>query len=117
LVVFDINSRNIYHRDLKPANFLIKRDKNGKIYLHLNDFGTAKSSIVDKNRIVTSVDAKTGTVAYMAPEILNALIKNPDITKQDVWAIGIIAYQISTFSLPFSGDAGALMNAIINIPH
>jgi len=92
LVVYDINSRNIYHIDLKPANFLIKRDKNGRIYLHLNDFGTAKSSIVDKNRIDTSIDTKPGTVAYMAPEILNALIVNPDNTKQDVWAIGIIAY-------------------------
>jgi serine/threonine protein kinase len=38
MVVFDINSRNIYHRNLKPNNFLIKRDKNGNIYLHLNDF-------------------------------------------------------------------------------
>jgi serine/threonine protein kinase len=38
MVVFDINSRNIYHRNLKPYNFLIKRDKNGNIYLHLNDF-------------------------------------------------------------------------------
>ena len=93
LAVFDINSRNIYHRDLKPANFLIKRDKNGRIYLHLNDFGTAKSSIIDEKRIHnTSIDTKPGTVAYMAPEILNALIQNPINTKQDVWAIGIIAY-------------------------
>jgi serine/threonine protein kinase len=92
LVVFDINSRNIYHRDLKPENFLIKRDKNGRIYLHLNDFGTAKSSIVDDDRIYTSVGTKTGTLAYMAPEILNSSIQSPVITKQDVWAIGIIAY-------------------------
>jgi serine/threonine protein kinase len=92
LAVFDINSRNIYHRDLKPENFLIKRDKNGRIYLHLNDFGTAKSSIVDDTRINTFLDTRPGTVAYMAPEILNDLIESPDITKQDVWAIGIIAY-------------------------
>jgi serine/threonine protein kinase len=92
MVVFDINSRNIYHRDLKPANFLIKRDKHGRIYLHLNDFGTAKSFIIDKNRIDTSIDTKPGTVAYMAPEILNALLIDHDSTKQDVWAIGIIAY-------------------------
>jgi serine/threonine protein kinase len=60
--------------------------------LHLNDFGTAKSSIVDQNRIDTSIDTKPGTVAYSAPEILDALLENPDITKQDVWAIGITAY-------------------------
>jgi serine/threonine protein kinase len=51
MVVFDINSRDIYHRDLKPANFLVKIDKNGRIYLHLNDFGIAKSTIYDTNRI------------------------------------------------------------------
>ena len=75
MVVYDINSRKIYHRDLKPANFLVKIDKNGRIYLHLNDFGTAKSSIIDESRILnTSINTNTGTVAYMAPEILNASI-------------------------------------------
>ena len=91
-VVYDINSKNIYHRDPKPANFLIKRDKNGRIYLHLNDFGTAKSSIIDETRINTSYDTKPGTLAYMAPEIISATTENPDMTKQDVWAVGIIAY-------------------------
>jgi len=43
LIVFDLNSRDIYHRDLKPANFLVKRDKKERLYLHLNDFGRAKS--------------------------------------------------------------------------
>jgi serine/threonine protein kinase len=91
LVVFDINSRNIYHRDLKPANFLIQRDKNGRIYLHLNDFGTAKSTIIDENRIKTSVGFNPGTLFYMAPEIVNST-ENSIVTKQDVWAIGVIAY-------------------------
>jgi eukaryotic-like serine/threonine-protein kinase len=87
--------------------------------LHLNDFGTAKSSIIDEDRINTSHDTKTGTTAYMAPEILNATPDDPtpDITKQDVWAVGIIAYQICTFNLPFRGGTGALINAIINTPH
>jgi serine/threonine protein kinase len=43
LAVFHINSRDVFHRDLKPANFLIKREANGKDYLHLSDFGTAKN--------------------------------------------------------------------------
>ena len=81
MVVFDINSRNIYHRDLKPANFLIKRDKKGQIYLYLNDFGTAKSSIIDINRIKTTTGNSPGTIEYMAPEIINAKTIKPDITK------------------------------------
>jgi serine/threonine protein kinase len=48
MAVLDINSRKIYHRDLKPENFLFYSDKKGLIYLHLNDFGIAKSSIIDE---------------------------------------------------------------------
>ena len=118
MIVFDINSRNIYHRDLKPANFLIKRDQNGQIYLHLNDFGTAKSSIIDDQRINTTVGNNPGTISYMAPEIINAILVAPPITKQDVWAIGVIAYEMSTFALPFSGtNAAATQYAILNSAH
>jgi serine/threonine protein kinase len=81
MVVFDINSRNIYHRDLKPGNFLIKRDKNGNIYLYLNDFGIAKSSISDNGRINTSSGNNLGVIEYTPPEILNAIRQMPDITK------------------------------------
>jgi serine/threonine protein kinase len=44
MVVHHLNARGIYHRDLKPENFLIKTDSNGKIYLHLTDFGVAKNT-------------------------------------------------------------------------
>jgi serine/threonine protein kinase len=54
MVVNHINSKDIYHRDLKPENFLIKRDPKGRILLHLNDFGLAKSSISDSDRISTT---------------------------------------------------------------
>jgi serine/threonine protein kinase len=81
MVTFEINSRNIYHRDLKPENFLIKRDKIGLIYLHLNDFGTAKSSIIDEIRNKTNIGDTIGTTEYMAPEIINAKTEIPDITK------------------------------------
>ena len=43
MIVNHLNSRDIYHRDLKPENFMIKTDLNGRIYLHLSDFGLAKN--------------------------------------------------------------------------
>jgi serine/threonine protein kinase len=49
--------------------------------LHLNDFGTAKSSIIDENRINSTVGTNPGTTSYMAPEILDALTAAPVITK------------------------------------
>jgi serine/threonine protein kinase len=43
MIVNHLNSRDIYHRDLKPENFMIRTEKNGRIYLHLSDFGLAKN--------------------------------------------------------------------------
>ena len=103
LAVFHINSRNIFHRDLKPANFLIKTEKNGKIYLYLSDFGVAKN-ISDKDRLSSAISNVKGTNEYLAPEIHNAKLEKPNMTKQDVWAIGVIAYEICTFKLPFNGE-------------
>ena len=73
MVVYDINSRKIYHRDLKPANFLVKWDKKGLIYLHLNDFGTVKSTINNENRENTKTGTNPGTLDYQAPEIVDAI--------------------------------------------
>ena len=62
MVVYHINSKDIYHRDLKPENFLIKRDPKGRILLHLNDFGLAKSSISDSDRISTTAGWINGSI-------------------------------------------------------
>jgi len=83
--------------------------------LHLNDFGIAKSTAFDQKRINTTTGNNNGSLYYMAPEILNAIKVKPDITKQDVWAIGVIAYQLCTLSLPFTGfESFAVINAIVN---
>jgi serine/threonine protein kinase len=66
LAVFHINSRDIFHRDLKPANFL-KKDVNGKIYLHLSDFGLSKN-IRDVERDKSSTNNVKGTLEYLSPE-------------------------------------------------
>jgi serine/threonine protein kinase len=73
--------------------------------LHLIDFNLAKSSIYDENRINTSEGVIVGTAEYLAPEIYNDMTGKPDINKQDVWAIGVIAYQMCTFTLPFVGPS------------
>ena len=50
----------------------------------------------------------------MAPEILNAKSAKPKITKQDVWSIGVMAYELCTFRIPFKcATSGATIDAII----
>ena len=81
----------------------MKRESNGKLYLHISDFGIAKN-ISDKQRLSSALSNVKGTNEYLAPEIHNAIEVKPNITKQDVWAIGVIAYEICTFNLPFNGE-------------
>jgi serine/threonine protein kinase len=104
MIVHHLNSCDIYHRDLKPENFLIRIEKNGKMYLHLNDFGLAKNTKPEYTRITTPTGKIKGTIEYVAPEILNASLAKPNISKQDVWSIGVIAYQLCTLRLPFKAE-------------
>jgi serine/threonine protein kinase len=118
MIVNHLNSCDIYHRDLKPENFLIRNEVNGKIYLHLSDFGIAKNMNPDYTRLTSTAGAIKGTIEYLAPEILNASLAKPNISKQDVWSIGVIAYQLCTHRLPFKCDQPATtMMAIVNNPH
>ena len=51
MAVYHLNSRGIYHRDVKPENFLIKSDSTGNILLHLCDFGLAKNTKAEYERL------------------------------------------------------------------
>jgi eukaryotic-like serine/threonine-protein kinase len=54
----------------------------------------------------------------VAPEILNEMLAKPNISKQDVWSIGVIAYQLCTLRLPFKkGTPAATIVAILTTPH
>jgi serine/threonine protein kinase len=118
MIVHHLKSCDIYHRDLKPENFLIRRELNGRIYLHLSDFGLAKNTNPDYTRLTSSLGRIKGTIEYLAPEILNARLAKPNISKQDVWAIGVIAYQLCTHRLPFKSESqAATIVAILTSPH
>ena len=68
--------------------------------------------------MTSSINNKKGTDEYLAPEIHNAKEVKAEITKQDVWAIGVITYELCTDCLPFKGEsASAMINSIINDPH
>ena len=80
--VHHLNLGNIYHRHLKPANILVKKESNGKIYLHLSDFGLAKNTRPDYTKESTTLNHVKGTIEYLAPEILEpSKEKKPDISK------------------------------------
>ncbi|MCA9883134.1 MAG: protein kinase [Anaerolineae bacterium] len=97
----------ITHRDLKPANILLAQDGTPR----LTDFGVAH--LADKPD-VTRTGAVVGTVNYLSPEALNGL---PFDTRTDVWAFGVMMYEMLVGQRPFEGDnVTARVTAILTHP-
>ena len=84
-----LHSKQIIHRDLKPENILIDKLPGGDDILLIGDFGVSKSDL-QKVKITDTLNGKT-TPAYMAPELI---AQKPSTTKVDMWALGVIIYQI-----------------------
>lgn len=68
LVIFHLNSRDIFHRDLKPGKFLMKREANGDTYLHLSDLGGAAHLPIEDYWCAHQTP-HIDFIKYLAPEI------------------------------------------------
>ncbi|HKK72304.1 MAG TPA: serine/threonine-protein kinase, partial [Candidatus Krumholzibacteria bacterium] len=98
------HGRGITHRDLKPANVMVRPDGQVRIL----DFGLAKlvdgSPEVEDATIAVDATAEgrvLGTTAYMSPEQAEGKPVDP---RTDVFALGILLYQMATGEKPFVGD-------------
>jgi serine/threonine protein kinase len=93
------------HRDLKPANIMFATDGSAKIL----DFGIAT---VCRDALAIPADAPSGTTAYMSPEQLRGETAD---ARSDIWAIGVILYEMLTGSRPFRSDySQALIYSILH---
>jgi hypothetical protein len=100
----------IVHRDLKPENVLISDDGRLKIV----DFGIARtlSPVPDAQAGLTLTGARLGTPGYMAPEQLRG---QPADARVDIFAFGVMAYELATGSHPFGGsDPAALLERLLS---
>ena len=88
-----LHSKNIVHRDLKPANILIDELPGGGKILKIGDFGIAKVDIQEMKKKFSATLGDKTTPAYAAPETMGKDKKEPT-TKVDMWAAGIILYQL-----------------------
>src|SRR5579863_6380278 len=99
--------RGIIHRDVKPANIVVTRDGMVKVV----DFGIAR--IADTSK--TQTGAMLGTLAYMPPEQLRG--QHAD-AQGDIWALGVVLYELLAYQRPFTGDnhAAVLLSILQNEP-
>lgn len=84
----------LVHRDMKPENVLVSRDGRIKVA----DFGLARAT----TNFTGTGAALVGTVAYISPELVSG---SPADERSDVYAVGIMAYEMLTGRQPFTGSS------------
>ena len=111
------HARGIVHRDLKTSNVILTPDGRAKVL----DFGIAKrigthpeDSTLEWQPSLTEAGSILGTPGYLAPEVLQGEGVGP---RSDIWALGILIYEMATGGRPFAGRTPAeLVAAILTKP-
>jgi serine/threonine protein kinase/tetratricopeptide (TPR) repeat protein len=109
------HERGVLHRDLKTANVLLMPSGRVKVL----DFGLAKRIVVgpdagaDTTNASLTIGLQAGTPAYLSPEQLRG---RPADARSDVWAFGVMLYELAAGQRPFEGDtlyelSAAILNA------
>ena len=120
----EAHDKGVIHRDLKPGNIKIKPDGMAKVL----DFGLAKIAGAGRARpegpgfadlthsptlsiVATQIGVVLGTAAYMSPEQAKG---KPVDKRADIWAFGVVLYEMLTGRQPFKGDdVGDLLASVI----
>jgi TolB-like protein/lipoprotein NlpI len=112
------HEHSVVHRDFKAANVIVTPEGRAKVL----DFGLAKplvgrdleAATTLTQGSLTEAGAVVGTLAYMAPEQLRG---KPADARSDVWALGVVLYEMAAGKRPFAGETGfEVSSAILNQP-
>jgi serine/threonine-protein kinase len=104
------HQNNVIHRDVKPANIFVLNDGKAKLL----DFGIARLEKRDQDAGHTKVGHLIGTIPYMAPERLRGETLDG---RSDIFAVGVVLYQLVAGQLPFTGVDTVLMQKIMQEHH
>jgi serine/threonine-protein kinase len=92
----------IIHRDLKPENIILEPMRTGGDFVKVVDFGLAKVREAEEKPSITSPGIVCGTPEYMSPEQGRG---DPIDARSDLYAVGVIFYQMLTGRLPFEAES------------
>lgn len=97
------HQKGIIHRDLKPDNVFLSMDARMREEVKLLDFGIAKTQALDAESIrLTKSGAVLGTPLYLSPE--QAAGSRDIDARIDIWAIGVMMYEMLAGQPPFNGE-------------
>jgi tetratricopeptide (TPR) repeat protein len=94
------HAAGVIHRDFKPSNVMLVSSGEG-VRAVVTDFGLARKASSDGETTVTLPGRLTGTLNYMAPELLSG---QPATVASDVYALGMAIYRMLTGTRPFAAD-------------
>ena len=93
------HSAGVLHKDVKPGNVMVQTGVDGDVQIKLADFGSGL--VIDDARLealhitrmglTQTIDAASGTFSYLAPEVLAG---QPPTVRSDVYALGVLSYQL-----------------------
>ena len=110
LALQEAHAKKVIHRDLKPANVMIKTTGQRREPV-IVDFGLARRDNPDEVRL-TKTGQVMGTLGYMAPEQIRGDLKEIG-PACDIYALGVILYELLTGRLPFEGSGLAVAGQIL----
>jgi eukaryotic-like serine/threonine-protein kinase len=116
--IAEAHALGIVHRDLKPANLFCVRRADGLLAVKVLDFGISKLtglSASSRDMTMTRTQSIMGSPYYMSPEQMRSS-KGVD-ARADIWALGIILFELLAGRVPFTGEAiPELVLNIVNAP-
>src|SRR5450755_4170869 len=102
--IAEAHGLGIVHRDLKPPNLFLTERADGSSCIKVLDFGISKltNASASGDQGMTSTTAVMGSPLYMSPE---QLLSARDVDmRTDIWALGVICFELLTGKLPFQGE-------------
>ncbi|MCC6559491.1 MAG: serine/threonine protein kinase [Polyangiaceae bacterium] len=106
------HGQGIVHRDVKPDNIILNRSPSGELIPKLVDFGIAKVPMPPLGgRQHTVLGELLGTPRYMSPEQAGGM--HPLDGRADVWAVGVVLYEMLSGVCPFDGPTAQRVLALI----
>ena len=115
----EAHALGIVHRDLKPDNLFLAKRPGGASVVKIFDFGISKAIATKRadgrrDKVLTQVNDRFGTPGFMAPEQLQSSEVD---ARADIWALGVVLFELVTGELPFRGDdLVQLFTAILTRP-